>query len=141
MTYEETGKNDDDIELLRALKSEYLLLNAKTTGLREALRRKTTLCCAATLAERGIYEGSIVRVNFKNDPKECFVSGIDADYTAPWKAEIVFRIRLKSGEKSKYSGASIYLDPFEKADYITLIESRPRAAKKTRAKSAKVAPS
>jgi len=141
MTYEETGKNDDDIELLRALKSEYLLLNAKTTGLREALRRKTTLCCAATLAERGIYEGSIVRVNFKNGPKEYFVSGIDADYTAPWKAEIVFRIRLKSGEKSKYSGASILLDPFAKADYITLIESRPRAAKKTRAKSAKVAPS
>ena len=141
MTYEETGKHDDDIELLRALKSEYLLFNAKTTGLREALRRHTRLCCVSTLAERGIYEGSIVRVNFTDGPKECFVSGIDAQYTAPWRAEIVFRFRLKSGAKSKYSGVSIYLDPFEKADYITLIESRPRAAKKTRAKSAKVAPS
>lgn len=141
MTHEETGKNDGEIELLRALKSEYLLFNAKTTGLRESLRRQTKFCCQSTLAKRGIYEGSIVRVNLTDGPKECFVSGIDAQYTAPWRAEIVFRFRLKSGAKSAYSGVSIYLDPFDKADYITLIESRPRAAKKTRAKSAKAAPS
>jgi hypothetical protein len=141
MTYTETGKFDDEIELQRALKSELLLLQAKVTGLREALRVRTKWSCENTLAERRIFEGSIVRVNFKDGPKECFVAGIDASHQMPWKAEIHFRFRLKSGQKAAYVGSVVSLDPFDKAGYITLIESRPRAAKKkTRAKSAKATP-